>query len=271
MKIDIVIPSKNRACQLQLLLRSIDKYFENIGNIYIIFKATDEAFSKGYEKLIGTIPNLNITWIGETQFGENYMDVLNRMKSDYFLGISDDCVFLQDTIIPDDFQLAKDEAHLSLRLSTHNTYCQPGQFNVTPPEFSFLGGKFIRWNWATASHRYLGGDYAYPSSPDSNVWDRKYFIERIRQFPIGILRDVEIGLDNNRDLTKPYMLSFTEIKLISIAANTVWDSGWALPNMGITPESLNDRYLAGNQIKLPVVELPNACHIEYYYEYEVIE
>ena len=268
MKIDIIIPSKNRACQLQLLLRSIEKYFKNVGKIFIIYKATDGSFQKGYDKLMGLNPNLTIEWIPEGNFGEQYKDVLtNRMKTDYFLGISDDCVFLEDTYIPDNYKTPDDTAHLSLRLSTHNTYCQPGQFDITPPEFYGFNPYFIRWDWTKASR----GDYAYPSSPDSNVWDRKYYIERVNQFPITTLKDVEIGLDNHRDLSKPFMLSFKEIKLISIAANCVWEAVWTLPNMGVSLEELNGRFLAGEQIKLPVIVNPNACHTFYNYEWEKSE
>jgi hypothetical protein len=266
MKIDIIIPSKNRACQLQLLLRSIEKYFKNVGKIFIIYKATDGSFQKGYDKLMGLNPNLTIEWIPEGNFGEQYKDVLtNRMKTDYFLGISDDCVFLEETVIPDNFKLNGQEAHLSLRLSEGNTYCQPGQFDMESPLFQYFE-PFISWDWTKASR----GDYAYPSSPDSNVWDRKYYIERINQFPINTLRDVEIGLDNHRDPSKPFMLSFKEIKLISIASNCVWEEGWTLPNMGVSLEMLNQKYLDGYQISMDniVGKTYNSCHIFADYQFE---
>ena len=49
--IDIIIWSKNRAAQLDLLLRSIRDHFPDAGTVLVLYHATTEAFNYGYNKL----------------------------------------------------------------------------------------------------------------------------------------------------------------------------------------------------------------------------
>lgn len=268
MQIDILIPSKNRPAQLDLLLRSIKKYFHNVGRIFIIIKATKPDFVKGYRvKDYYEDYDMNILPIHEDEFAREYKSVLMSMTSKYYLGISDDCVFIDDCNIPDGFELENDEIALSLRLSNRNTYCQPGQFDMIPPEFTEVyrpSENIIIWEWAKTGR----GDYQYTASPDSQVYNRNYFIQQVQKSGMKSLRDLEIFMDNNRPTDKPYMLSFKDCKLVSIAANTVWEADWTLPNMGVSTESMNEKWLAGYQIKLPEIKDPKSCHIYYNFIWE---
>ena len=47
-----VIFSKNRACQLDLLLRSIHENLPRFIETYVLYCATNDDFACGYEKLI---------------------------------------------------------------------------------------------------------------------------------------------------------------------------------------------------------------------------
>lgn len=264
MFVDILIPSRDRPPQLDLLLRSIKKYFHNVGKIFVLFKAEKDEFIEGYFQVAERYPE--VEFIPEINFSMQYKNIITEMMAtDYYLGISDDCVFLQDTVIPDDFKLAKDEVALSLRMSTGNTYCQPGQFDMVPPHFLYYE-PFIQWEWAKAGR----GDFSYTASPDSQIYNREYFIEQVNKSGMKTLRDLEIYMDNNRPIDKPFMLSFKDLKLVSIAANTVWEGGWELPNMHVTTEELNKKWLDNYQISMDNISglKPNACHIFLNYVFE---
>jgi hypothetical protein len=76
MENQLIIFSKNRACQLHLLLESIEKNSNNIFDaIFIIFTYTNKDYFEGYNKLILRFPN--VSFIVEDDFYNNTMDRVN--------------------------------------------------------------------------------------------------------------------------------------------------------------------------------------------------
>jgi len=51
-KVDVLIWAKDRACQLDLLLRSIKDHFLGYNKIYIRYDYTSPEFKKGFQKVI---------------------------------------------------------------------------------------------------------------------------------------------------------------------------------------------------------------------------
>ena len=49
--INAIIFSKDKACQLELLLKSIRRNTSNLFDIKVIYEASNSVFNQGYEKL----------------------------------------------------------------------------------------------------------------------------------------------------------------------------------------------------------------------------
>ena len=88
-----LILSKNRACQLRLLLESIKVNAPNLlDEIKIIYTSSDEDFAKGYEKLKSEQILPYITWEEEKDFVPDFLNALKTCKSEYISCIVEDCV-----------------------------------------------------------------------------------------------------------------------------------------------------------------------------------
>ena len=133
--IDIIIWSKNRAAQLDLLLRSIRDNFKDAGTIFVLYHATTEEFVQGYEKLISENKG-QIVYIRQSSFDSDIKLILDKMFSQYILGISDDNVFIKPVNMPDDFKLEDDETAFSLRLGNHHNYCLTADLPMEIPIFT---------------------------------------------------------------------------------------------------------------------------------------
>jgi hypothetical protein len=265
MKFDCIIWSKNRPAQLDCLLRSIKKYFNDVGNIFIIYTSTTSEFNSGYNKCVLKEYGLNTNFIGEKDFNSDFKDILNnKIMTKYFLGISDDNVFIHNTNLPATFELQENEIAFSLRLSNNATFCQPRNLDQKVPIFEYKENNIIKWNWVNEGQM---SDYGYPLPIDSNIYRTDFIRNCLNNVQFNTPAEAEVYLDHHcKDYSKPFMRSFTDCKLVSICANSVYQ-GYQNINMGISLEELNNKWLSGLQIKLPEVN-PNACHIFYTYNFE---
>ena len=78
---NIIVFSKDRAMQLELFIRSFNKYVKDFDKyiINIIYTYSNDNFKLGYDKLIGmNYPNVN--YIKETNFRSDLIRMINLEK-----------------------------------------------------------------------------------------------------------------------------------------------------------------------------------------------
>jgi len=106
-KVDIVIPSKDRSMQLHLLLESMNKYIKGMGRITITYQSSSNNFRKGYELLKKRVltdvsfSNLrensdSIVFRSRKSLPEAYDAFMDSGDSDYIMPLIDDEVFIRD-------------------------------------------------------------------------------------------------------------------------------------------------------------------------------
>lgn len=157
--------SKNRACQLDLLIRSIKKFCQIPKELYeisILYTYTDNHKSS-YDICYSKFPNIN--WNKEYNFEQQAKDLLNFGKSNLICLLTDDTVFFQDFNLP--FKTFGNNT-FSWRLG-YNTYIQDHvaqrkQPHLVPDEcrenlFSWNPCKYPEWC-----------NYGYPFSFDGHVY-----------------------------------------------------------------------------------------------------
>lgn len=105
--VDILIPTKDRAMQLHLLLESMGRYLKNIGRITISWQGSSEEYIKGYALLRQRVykdetftslrkNSKEIVFRQRSSLHEVYEAAMDSGDSDYILPLIDDDVFIQD-------------------------------------------------------------------------------------------------------------------------------------------------------------------------------
>jgi len=165
--LNIVIFSKDRACQLELLIRSMKFYFKEFyeNKINILYTYSDDKFKDGYEKLFNIHNDQNIRYIKETQPFKNHVLTLLDPNNPYTVFFVDDIVFKNTFTLESKqfklFTLNDEILTLSLRLHPYLTYCYAARIRMNSPNFD---SNFI-YKWLGAQ-----GDYGYPMSLDGHFF-----------------------------------------------------------------------------------------------------
>lgn len=245
--IKTIIFSKNRAAQLDLLLRSIKDNFSMIYDISILYKSTSQCFTEGYDKVKSKFPDLD--WVEETDFVHDYKTILNDIISPYTLILVDDEVVVDDCMVDNALsEMVNKNLHcISLRMHPNVNYCYTA--NLPSPEMQpsyVINDWGYVWNWKHYDERI---DLGYPSCINSHIYPTHFIQHFSKVLRYENVNQLEGQLNTQRDSFKPYMLCFKNPKTVNIANNLVQSGTNRYSNLQEnTVEYLNNKYLSGYQI-----------------------
>jgi len=278
MKVTQIISSYNRAAQLDLLVSSTDDHFQKCEQTKILWRADNDFYKKGYDKFFSKYFNIDIGQdylieCEEKNYKEDLLKLIRESKTEYILMNSDDNVFIDrvdfEIYSTKKFNLPEDHVAFSLRMGCYINYCLPAKLEVIPPPFKYWeSSNFISWNWTECDRRTA---YGYPQPYDSNIYKKRWLLKMLKDKEFNNPYELENALNTNRDMTKPWMVSFKRPKLISLMANTTGQND--NPNMkgtGQTIEEINQLWLDFNRIsKKKIYELkPRQAHVHWKYQFE---
>lgn len=257
--INVIIFSLNRASQLDLLLRSMKKYFKEFFKyqIKILYKYTSPDYMEGYSKLIKIHSDENIIWKKEDDFQKDLISLFDvSLKHSVFF--VDDIIFKEPFSMEEDnfkyFDKHGDILCLSLRLHPRLTYCYAANVMMKPPEF-FKNNVFL---WAGQY-----GDYGYPMSLDGHIFKTKNIYYYILYLKYDGPNSLESQMSSNPPLHFPKMMCYDKSIIINNPINKVqeWNNNF---HGKIKPEYLNEKFLSGKILDLSVYEgIENiSCHQE---------
>jgi len=251
-----LIVSKNRACQLRLLLESISANAPSLLNeVLIIYASSNEKFAKGYDKLKEEKILPNIVWQEEVDFIPDFLNALKTCKSEYICGIVDDCVFYKKIpSTPEQIEKLMGENdcfcfsfRLGLNTTTQN-YLEP---ELYVPLKKYQENAFcVKWDWKEWDDKL---NYGYPISLDGHIFRSKEISDLSHMFKFDRLRHWEGLVNGNcRDKTgRNTMASYRQNVLFSIPANCVQDPPLVSGEIyAYSEEELNEKYLNGEVIDL---------------------
>jgi hypothetical protein len=247
---NIIVFSKDRAMQLELFLRSFNKYVTNYVNykINILYTFSNENFKLGYDKLmkkynyLSSESNLSVNWVKETDFKSNLISLID-MNNNYIVFFVDDIVFKNPIDFYDEqmtiFENDPDILCRSLRLQPNFKYSYASKEIMTNPEFL----EHNIYNWKDES-----GDYGYPMSVDGHIYRTKDIIPYILKLPYKNPNSFE-GQMAIYPMLKPKMIIYDKSIIINNPCNKVQTNN---PNFhgNISAEFLNNKYLDGYIISL---------------------
>lgn len=247
--IDTIIFTKDRACQLDLLLQSIVKNGNNLFNISILYEASSQEYKDGYLKASERFPSHErFNWVEEEDFEKDTLELLNRSKDLV-------CFFVDDNILYRPLELKQEEIEdivdddifcLSLRLGA-NTVVQNeyiGSLCVLPSHLKLIDHKFLAWDWRTLPPF---TNFAYPFSVDGHIFRREEVLKIASQYEFVTPNAFEgNGIRFLAD-SPPRMSCLKRSVLVNTPLNLVGSSeNKSGQKFGKSLQELNEEYLSGN-------------------------
>ena len=246
--IRLIIWSKDRACQLSLLLKSIDKFAPDIFDIKILYKYSSDFFKIGYEKLIKDIPNITCTKEIDGQF-QNWTYSQITTASHLVSFATDDSVIyrqlekkLLEKILPEQ------ECYVTSLRGGYNTIVQDVHQNTTQPPLNVVvdSGDWLEWP-IVCYHPHE--NYGYPFSLDFHIFRRSLMLRLLEDMTFNNSSELEGKLTAFRQEID-YMKSPSQSVAVNIPINTAGGVTVAGKYHPISLEELNQKWLDGFEIDL---------------------
>jgi hypothetical protein len=269
MLLNVIIFSKDRAMQLDLLLQSILLNF-NVEDykLNILYKSSNDEYNRGYNMIRDLYPQFS--YKKEENFKQDLLSLFNDSKYTMFL--------TDDDIIYQSFKLNNDELHnifmlteancFSLRLGLNTKHCYTMQRlndlkNFKTHNFYYdkdLIEPVISWKVGDGTN-----DYAYPMSVDGHIFKTEY-IKNLCEVLEYTNPNLFEAMLSNFSKSEMIMSSYKDNKLVNSPINRVQDTFQNLSGMKYrySVEDLNEMYLDGvsfdfNKMKFNEI---TGCHQE---------
>lgn len=262
--IDMWIPSFNRACQLDLLLTSLEKNANGLFNYYINYTYSNEDYKKGYDKLIDSFVGSKCNWYNRKKYGQDFFSFLMDRKGDIFCHAVDDCIFYRPSlIIEKDVRAILDEDYgydfwgfnwrvgLDTVIDNHRDR-KPIQYPAS------LKYSDLVTNWKYTDDDDMWKSYwNFPYSLDGFTYRVNDILDYLNHVNVKEFEDpaqVEHHLcrsPKRSSITKPWMASPIYSNVFSNHLNSVHNRGYdPSGQFNVSYEWLNEQYLAGYKIYL---------------------
>jgi hypothetical protein len=273
-KMNIIIFSKDRAAQLDLLLRSMKRMFpesHKSRDIHVLYTYSDEAFGAGYVRTITMHPDIHYAYENKGKFKEDLLKLISKDR--YFT-----MFFVDDNVFKNPFNIGCEEvkefvhrediACVSLRLCPRIDYCYTMNVPMAVP--TFPESNRLIWTWSQASP----GDWSYPMSLDGHLFKTKEILPLLNLLNYSNPNTLEGNLANS-PFNIPRMICFEDSKIFNIPANKVQNvNGNRHGNYSAT--DINEQFMRGKRFSLekilnnPAAIKNTSCHQDIPLEWEWI-
>src|SRR4051812_39985885 len=171
--IPIFIPSKDRACQLDLLLRSIQKNCPGVFRPYVMYTSSGDNYTEGYTRAIEKHGDW-VDFVPENNAEEQFYGFLKN-SNDVVGLFTDDCIFYRKAEFDESdiryFLDIKNIWAVHLRLGLNITVvdyvrikpCPQPNYNICPND------KFICWDYRFTDR--FESYFAFPTPFDGSLYN----------------------------------------------------------------------------------------------------
>jgi hypothetical protein len=248
MSTTLLIWSKDRACQLHLLLESLQKHLPGLFNTTVLYTTSSDKFEKGYQRVQSEFRS--VKWITERDFHVDTLSIIENSKCDNLCFSTDDTIIYRKPPISPLTFLSAGEV-FSFRLGL-NTILQNPHNGMTQPPLSscLLKNGILSWS---AYHYDSIMNYGYPFSLDMHMFNRDFILALIQNMPFKNTSELEGNLFYCRR-NCPNMYSFEHSVAFNVPLNKLSKTLYNGESTRVTMSDLNDSYLAGRRINLEPIE-----------------
>lgn len=218
--ITAIIWSKNRACQLHLLIESIRENIPHVFDIKVVYKATSPEFQSGYNKVVNSFVNDSLFHESEKFNMERLTRQILEEANDKVAFFTDDTViFKKSPLIGQDFmdKVKIDNAVFSLRLGLNTIVqnCHTGELQYPLNQFHNEGDT-ISWDFSRY-HPHM--NYGYPFGLDGHIFDTSIVKYIIKHFRFKNTNELESNLFHWKHRIPQTMRSFKHSIAVNIPIN----------------------------------------------------
>jgi len=241
---NITIFSKDRACQLDFLLKSMEQHFVEYKDtkINVIIKYKNDLHKRAYEKLFCDFPNIHkIIESPTTSFKQLTLKSLD-VGEKYTTFFVDDNVFKNRFSMKDPEVLkmcSYENLCVSLRMCEGMNYCHSARFHYNDVPKIRDG----RWEW-----RGYEGDWGYPMSLDGHIFRTADVTGLLHRIPFNNPNELEYNMSLN-PFHQDYMVCYKESVIFNNPLNRVHNNN-NTPHANVSEDMLAEMYLSGKKIKL---------------------
>lgn len=261
-----VVFSRDRAAQLDLLLRSIStRAPELFGSISVLFQGSNPDYLVAYAEAMGEHPSVN--FYCEQSFQPDLERILDYSESEYVTFLCDDDLVVRPFIDSNPERILELNDTLlcfSLRLGNNTNECYPLDRTQEHPSVLWHISDHLIWDWEDGD-----ADWGYPGSLDGHMFRR----DDLEQLLDGADYDAPNGLEEalvQRCMLyhgdRPNMACFESSLITGVPINRVQSthpnrSGEFYP---WKTDELNQAFLEGNRLRLDPVDRKDvtAAHTE---------
>lgn len=166
-KCSIIIFSKDRALQLEALLRSFYFFSKNPPKVYVLYNSSKIEFGQAYDEVAEEYKSRNIEFINEVNFRKELISLFNKVDTTKVLFLVDDLMF-KNTIDFEDFSKIDTTKYIgSLRMGNHLTFSYTVQKPQNTPNFITTKEHQGMLLWHFYKEQL---DWAYPLSVDGHLF-----------------------------------------------------------------------------------------------------
>ena len=265
--INIIIFSKDRACQLDLLLSSMQRFFREWSEqqVSVLYAASDDAFAAGYERLRALHPHAH--YLRETSFQDDLIRLFLDFKRPFTSFLVDDDIFIDHlTLDSVEFhRFASDRRVLALsgRMCPRLDYFYMKDVTVRPPRF----GPDRTWRW-----KGLAGDWGYPMSVSGlHIFRTDDLYTPVVETPYTNPNTFEGRALLKHPPRRPLMICYAEAKVFCVAVNKVQTVNQNRHADSYPVERLNTLFLDGRRLSCANHHLirRRSAHGELEYEWTI--
>lgn len=256
-----LIFSKDRPAQLDLLMRSLERYAPE-EETTVIYRATTTDYLAGYTAAVGG--HRSVTFLDESSLDAGFQRVLELA-----LGGETVTFFCDDDVLyrPIDEQpilALQDDNFLAFSLRLGTSTRTPGA------HFSRDSEGYVWWHWS----RLPAHDHGYPGSIDGHTFRTTDVLTMIEGQAIPnplILETVLARRVSALAAERPLMACYREQALVGVNVNSVADASRTAGQVHPQPaDELNRRFLDGERISLDALDFSrvDGCLVELPFEWE---
>lgn len=254
--INIVIFSKDRACQLDLFLTSMETMFKEYTkcDIHVLYLSSSEEYEKAYRCLKREHTAVKL-W-PEDDFRNDVLALIDASRQ-FTVFFVDDIVWKEPFSLKSG-QLRKLEENpellcLSLRLDPSLNYCYALDIPMIAPQFD----DDLIWEWSKGE-----GDFGYPMSLDGHVFRTMDILPLVETIKFSNPNTLEGNLAH-RPLVNTRMICYPSAPIFNIPINKVQNLN-SNRHGNISNNLLNNWYLDGYRINYKPLQGygVNGCHQE---------
>lgn len=251
-RIELLVWSKDRACQLHLLLESIERFARDIFTVTVIYKSSNDDYQKAYDDLFDEFDNaLPYREMGDANLTYWTKWFINSPRTENIAFTTDDTIIYRDVPSLEKWlHLINGEiATFSLRYGLNTTLQNYHTGEYQPALALYDKGDCDTISWMFAHYHPLH-NYGYPFGLDMHIYKQAMIQGLTKYENFKTTNELESMLFHKSRIVPQMIRSFEHSVAVNIPCNNMSGVTIACKDHGYSTEYLNEQYLAGKRLNL---------------------